>query len=255
MVISWVCGYLLPPGLWSCPGCVCGHFLDRGLWSCPGWVCGHLWVLRSFPGSWSVVMSWVSGHFWVSGHLLGLHVFWVFISSGSSCLLGFHLLGLHLHVLGGSVVIFWVCGHYLDRGLWSCPGGFFGHVRSVVIFWVGDHFLPPGLWSCPGWVCVHVLCLCLIWSFPGSWAGRGIKTYSRTQVPRMRQKCAILHSTNLQKLLRKFKMIGKERKISSHRRTKFSERLCGQARQGRGYVRQGRGHLHPKVRAGRFSRL
>ena len=25
------------------------------------------------------------------------------------------------HVLGGSVVIFWVCGHFLARGLWSCP--------------------------------------------------------------------------------------------------------------------------------------
>ena len=98
---------------------VCGHFLPRGLWSSPG----------------SVVIS------------------------GSSCLLGLHLLGLHLHVLGGSVVIFWVCGHYLDRGLWSCPGGFCGHVRSVVIFWVCDNFLDRGLWSCLGWVCVHVLCL------------------------------------------------------------------------------------------------
>ena len=84
------------------------------------------------------------------------------------------------HVLGGSVIIFCVCAHYLDRGLWSCPGGFFGHVLglwsspgsvfiswivgcghvldgSVVIFWVCGHFLDRGLWSCPEWVCDHVL--------------------------------------------------------------------------------------------------
>ena len=58
----------------------------------------------------------------------------------------------------------WVCDHLLRlrslSGSWSvvCPGGFCGHVRSVVIFWVCDHFLDRGLWSCPGWVCVHVLC-------------------------------------------------------------------------------------------------
>ena len=150
-------------------------------------ICGHLWCLWSFPGSWSVVISWVCGHFWVCGHLLGLLVFWVFKSSGSSCLLGLpvfwvfmssgfscllghHLLALHVFWVfiswvcifmswvglwssSGSVVIIWivVCGHGL--------GGFCGHVRSLVIFWVCDHFLDRGLWSCLGWVCVHVLCL------------------------------------------------------------------------------------------------
>ena len=171
MVIFCVCGHVLDRGLWSRPGCVCGHLL--GLWSCPGCVSGDFLGLWSFPGSWSVFMSWVGlwsplgsvvisylvvcGHLWGlwsflglwsysgSSCLLELHVFWVFMSSGFSCLLG-HLLCLHLHVLGGSVVIFWVCGHYLDRGLWSCLGGFCSHVRSVVIFWVCDHFLDRGLW-------------------------------------------------------------------------------------------------------------
>ena len=86
------------------------------------------------------------------------------------------------HALGGSVIIFCVYAHYLDRGLWSCPGGFFRHVlglRSslgsvfiswivdcghvldgcVVISWVCGHFLTRGLWSCPGWVCGHLLSL------------------------------------------------------------------------------------------------
>ena len=55
----------------------------------------------------------------------------------------------------GSVIISWlvVFGHFLDG--------------SVVIFWVCGHFLGRGLWSCPGWVCGHLLSL---WSFPGSWA-------------------------------------------------------------------------------------
>ena len=70
------------------------------------------------------------------------------------------------HVLSGSVVIFCVCAHYLDRGLWSCPGRLFGHVLGVVISWVCVHFLDRGLWSCPGWVCGHLLGL---WSFPDSW--------------------------------------------------------------------------------------
>ena len=77
----------------------------RGLWSCPGWVCDHLLRLRSLSGSWSVVMSW--GVLW-------------------SC--------------PGSVVISWVCVHFLDRGLWSCPR------------WVCGHLL--GLWSCPGSVVI-----------------------------------------------------------------------------------------------------
>ena len=86
------------------------------------------------------------------------------------------------YVLAGSVIIFCVCAHYLDRGLWSCPGGFFRHVLglrsslgsvfiswivdcghvldgSVVISWVCGHFLTRGLWSCPGWVCGHLLSL------------------------------------------------------------------------------------------------
>ena len=84
------------------------------------------------------------------------------------------------HVLSVSVVIFCVCAHYLDRGLWSCPGGFFRHVLglrsslgsvfiswivgcghvpdgSLVISWVCDHFLACGLWSYLGWVCGHLL--------------------------------------------------------------------------------------------------
>ena len=84
------------------------------------------------------------------------------------------------YVLAGSVIIFCVCAHYLDRGLWSCPGGFFRHVLglqsslgSVFISWivgcghvldgslvislVSDHFLACGLWSYLGWVCGHLL--------------------------------------------------------------------------------------------------
>ena len=38
------------------------------------------------------------------------------------------------HVLGGSVIIFCVCAHYRDRGLWSCPGGFFRHVSVYSSF-------------------------------------------------------------------------------------------------------------------------
>ena len=66
------------------------------LWLRPGWVCGHLLRLRSLSGSWSVVMSW--------GFL-------------SSCL--------------GSAVISWVCVHFLERGLWSCPGWVFGHLLGL----------------------------------------------------------------------------------------------------------------------------
>ena len=55
----------------------------------------------------------------------------------------------------GSVVISWivVCGHVLNG--------------SVIMSWVCDHFVACGLWSCPGWVCGHLLGL---WSFPGSWS-------------------------------------------------------------------------------------
>ena len=110
-----------------------------GLWSCPGWVCGHLLRLRSLSGSWSVVMSW--------------EVIW-------SCPV--------------SVVMSWVCVHFLDRGLWSCPGWVCGHLLGlwsfpdswfVVMSWLG-------LWSSPksviiSWlvVCGHVLGL---WSSAGS---------------------------------------------------------------------------------------
>ena len=129
------------------------------------WVC--LW---SFPGSWDVVMSWLGlcswsmVISWVCGHL------WVFMSSGSSCLLGFHVFWVFMSSGSSSPgsassCLGWVCGHLLGlrslSGSWSvvCPGGFCGHVRSVVIFWVCDNFLDRGLWSCLGWVCVHVLCL------------------------------------------------------------------------------------------------
>ena len=37
----------------------------------------------------------------------------------------------------------------------------------MVITWACGHFLARGLWSCPGWVCRHLLGL---WSFSGSWA-------------------------------------------------------------------------------------
>ena len=161
VVVFWIvgCCYILR---WSVViSLVCGHFLARGLWSCPG-----LWSFSvvifcacgSFPGSWSVVMSWVglwssAGSVIISwlvgcGHIPG---------SGSVIISWIVVCG---HVLGGSVVIFWVCGHFLDRGLWSCPG-------SVVITWACGHFLARGLWSCPGWVCRHLLGL---WSFSGSWA-------------------------------------------------------------------------------------
>ena len=122
LILWWICGNFLDRGLRSCPGWsvvifwVCGHFLARGLWSCPGWVCGHLLCLWSSPGSWAVVTSWVC--LWSSPRSVVI-----------SCLL---ICG---HVLGVSLVISWVCGHFLDRGLWSCPGRVCGHL------W--------GLWSFP----------------------------------------------------------------------------------------------------------
>ena len=78
------------------------------------------------------------------------------------------------HVLSVSVVIFCVCAHYLDRGLWSCPGRLFGHVLglwsspgSVFISWnVGcGHVLDGSVVI--SWACGHVLGL---WSFPDSWS-------------------------------------------------------------------------------------
>ena len=101
VLILWVCNHFLDRGLWSCPGWsvvifwVCGHSLDRGLWSCPGWVCGHLLCLWSCPGSWAVVTSWVC--LWSSPRSVVI-----------SCLL---ICG---HFLGVSLVISWVCGHFLD---------------------------------------------------------------------------------------------------------------------------------------------
>ena len=153
--LGWVCGHLLGlrslSGSWSvvCPGGFCGHvrsvvifwvgdhFLDRGLWSCHESICGHLLGLWSFPGSWAVVISWVG------------------LCSSS-----------------GSVVISWI-----GRGLWSCPEW------SVVIFWVCGHSLDRGLlrvWSCPGWVCGHLLGL---WSLSGSWYVRiqGIMRFQGTK--------------------------------------------------------------------------
>ena len=129
---GWVCGHLLGlrslsgswsvvmswEVLWSCPGSVviswvCVHFLDRGLWSCPGWVCGHLLGLWSFPDSWSVVMSWVG--LWSSpGSVMSVIISWLVVCG---------------HILVGSVVIFWFCGHLLGRGLWSCPGWVCGHLQ------------------------------------------------------------------------------------------------------------------------------
>ena len=104
--------------------CVCAHYRDRGLWSCPGGFFRHVLDLWSSPGS--VFISWIVG----CGH-----------------------------VLDGSVVISWVCGHFLTRGLWSCAGWVCGHLlgESVVISWVCDHFLACGLWSYLGWVCGHLL--------------------------------------------------------------------------------------------------
>ena len=126
------------------------------------WVCGHVLGLCSFPGSWTVVMSWMG--LWsfpgsviiswlvVYGHILGgsVVIFW----------LRNHFLGRRLWSCPGSVVIFWVCVHFLDGGLWSCLG-------SVVITLVCGNFLALGLWSYPGWICHHFLNL---WSFSGSWA-------------------------------------------------------------------------------------
>ena len=173
--LGWVCGHLL--ALWSCRIVGCGHVLGVSvviswvcLWSSAGpvvisclLVCGHVpgvsvvvsWIVvcgHVLAGS--VVISGVCGHFlprglWsspgsvvISGSScpLGLHVFWVFMSSGSSTS------GSASSCLG------WVCGHLLGlrslSGSWSvvCPVGFCGHVRSVVIFWVCDHFLDRGLW-------------------------------------------------------------------------------------------------------------
>ena len=95
----------------------------------------------SFRGLWSVVISWM-GLWSSSGSVI---ISWVVVCG---------------HVLGGSVVIFWVCGHFLDGGLWSC-------LASVVITLVCGNFLARGLWSYPGWICHHFLNL---WSFSGSWA-------------------------------------------------------------------------------------
>ena len=116
------CGYVLAGSVVIF--CVCAHYLDRGLWSCPGGFFRHVLGLRSSLGS--VFISWI-------------------VDCG--------------HVLDGSVVIYWVCGHFMDSGLWSCPG-------SVVVTWACGHFLARGLWSCLGWVCRHLLGL---WSFPDSW--------------------------------------------------------------------------------------
>ena len=162
--LGWVCGHLL--ALWSCRIVGCGHVLGVSvviswvcLWSSPAsWSVVMSWVcLWSFPGSWYVVMSWLGlcswsmVISWVCGHL------WVFMSSGSSCLLGFHVFWVFMSSGSSSPgsassCLGWVCGHLLGlrslSGSWSvvCPGGFCGHVRSVVIFWVCDHFLDRGLW-------------------------------------------------------------------------------------------------------------
>ena len=137
--LGWVCGHLL--ALWSCRIVGCGHVLGVSvviswvcLWSSAGpvvisclLVCGHVLGV-------SVVVSWivVCGHVLVGsvlvvyGHLLGLwsslglHVFWVFMSSGFSCLLGLHVFW---------VFIFWVCIFMSWVGLWSSSG-------SVVIIWI-----------------------------------------------------------------------------------------------------------------------
>ena len=105
VVISWlvVCGHVLGGSVvifW-----VCGRFLDRGLLLCPALVCGHLLGLWSFPGSRSVVMSWVS----------------LWSSSGPAV----HFLDRGLWSCHKSI-----CGHLL--GLWSFPGSW-----AVVISWVG----------------------------------------------------------------------------------------------------------------------
>ena len=82
---------------------------------------------------------------------------WVglWLSSGFALIIWIVVCG---HVLGGSVVISWVCGHFLDRGLWSFPG------------WVCGHLL--GLWSSPEFVVISSLLVCGralgLWSFPGS---------------------------------------------------------------------------------------
>ena len=79
-----VCGHVLNGSVimsW-----VCDHFVACGLWSFPGWICGHLLGLCSFPGSWSVVMSWV-GLWSSSGSVV---ISWVVVCG---------------HVLGGSVVV------------------------------------------------------------------------------------------------------------------------------------------------------
>ena len=119
-----VCGHVLSASVVIF--CVCAHYLDLGLWYVLGgylvmsWVCGHVLGLCSFPGSWAVVMSW-----------MGL---W---SSPGSVIISW--LVVYGHILGGSVVIFWLRNHFLGRGLWSCPG-------SVVISWIVVCGYVLGLW-------------------------------------------------------------------------------------------------------------
>ena len=106
---------------------------------------------------------------------------WVGLSSFPEFVVVFWIAGF-CHVLRWSVVISLVCGHFLARGLWSCPewvcGHFLrlwfiswivvcGHVMggAVVICWICAHFLDRGQWSSLGWACAHPLGL---WSYPGS---------------------------------------------------------------------------------------
>ena len=93
---------------------------------------------------------------------------WVGLSSFPEFVVVFWIAGC-CHVLRWSVVISLVCGHFLARGLWSCPewvcGHFLrlwfiswivvcGHVMggAVVICWICAHFLDRGQWSCISWV-------------------------------------------------------------------------------------------------------
>ena len=65
------------------------------------------------------------------------------------------------HFLDGSLVIFWVCNHFLGRGLWSCPGWVCGHfLRLWFISWIVGcgHFL--GLWSSPESVVISYVVVC-----------------------------------------------------------------------------------------------
>ena len=175
MVMSWVCGHFPDRGLWSSLGWVCGHLL--ALWSCRIVGCGHVLgvsVVISWVCLWSsagpvviscllvcghvlgvsVVVSWivVCGHVLVGsvlvvyGHLLGLwsslglHVLWVFMSSGFSCLLGLHVFW---------VFVSWVCIFMSWVGLRSSSG-------SALIIWIVVCSMSWGfLWSCP--VCGHLL--------------------------------------------------------------------------------------------------